>query len=395
GQAITVLVSPVLTRLYSPEDFGVLAVYSSILGILSVVASWRYELAIPLPEKDEDAINLLALSLGIVVLMSLLVSFGLWHLSDQIVRWAKVPALRPYVWLLPIGLLLVGSYQVFNYWAVRKHAFSSIARTKLYQGFGTAFSQIGGGFLTSGPLGLIIGQIVGQCAGIITLVKLYRNHENSLEFDFAKCTNLAKRYRRFPMLSTWPAFVNAVGTQLPVIALSAAHGTQVTGWFSLAIKVFAFPLSIISVSTSQVLMGQAATYKRLPRELQLLFWKVIRQQCLLGLPLLLLIPINPVIFPLIFGQEWRTSGIYAAIWLPSLVATFIATPTGAFLDVLERQDIFLLREAFRVAILGGVAAVSVLLKVKPLIMLSMLSGATVIFAFIYAWLSLYAIKREG
>ena len=392
GQVIAVLASPILTRLYKPEDFGVLAVYSSILGILSVIASLRYEVAIPLPENDEDAANLLALSLGIVVLISLLISLGAWLLGEHVVQWLNAPGLQPYLWLLPVGMLLVGSYQVFNYWAVRRQAFGAIARTKLYQGLGAALTQVASGFLKSGPLGLIVGQIVGQSAGGITLALLFRNHK----FTNLRINNVrlvAKRYVRFPKLSILPAFVNAVGLQLPIVALSAFYGSTVTGWFSLAQKIFGVPLSIISHSTSQVLFGHAASHRRLRYEMETLFWKTIRQQSLLGLPLALLMPLTPVLFPTIFGYTWQESGIYAAIWLPSLIANFIASPTGGFLDILERQDLFLVREASRLVILGGAIAISVLLRVQPLIMLSMLSGAMVIFAFIYAGLSLYAIRR--
>lgn len=391
GQAITVLVSPILTRLYTPDDFGVLAVYSSILGILSVIASWRYELAIPLPEQDEDAVNLVVLSLGIVALMSLLVGLGTWLLGSQVVRWLNAPGLQPYLWLLPIGMLLVGSYQVFNYWAVRKQAFGVIARTKLYQGVGAALTQITGGFMKSGPIGLIVGQIAGQSVGGITLALLFRKQKLA-NLHINSVRHIAKRYERFPKLSILPALVNAVGLQLPIVGLNAFYGAEVTGWFLLAQKIFGVPLSIISKSTSQVLFGQAANHRRLRYEMEPLFWKTIRQQSLLSLPLILLIPLTPVLFPIIFGNAWRESGIYAAIWLPSLIANFIASPTGGFLDILERQDLFVFREVSRLVMLGGATAISLLLKVKPLIMVSMLSGAMVMFAFIYAGFSLYAIK---
>ena len=392
GQAVTVLASPILTRLYKPEDFGILAVYSSILGILSVIASWRYELAIPLPEQDEDAVNLVVLSLGIVVLMSLIVGLGAWLLGRYVVLWLNAPGLQPYLWLLPIGILLVGSYQVFNYWAVRRQAFGVIARTKLHQGLGAVLTQIACGFLKSEQMGLIVGQIVGQSAGGITLALLFRNQKfTNLHISSVRC--VAKRYARFPKLSILPAFVNAVGLQLPIVALNAFYGSAVTGWFALTQKILGVPLSIISHSTSQVLLGHAASHRRLRYEMEPLFWKTIRQQSLLGLPLALLIPLAPLLFPIIFGYTWRESGIYAAVWLPSLIANFIASPTGGFLDILERQDLFLVREASRLVILGGVTCISVFLKVQPLIMLSMLSGAMVIFAFIYAGLSLYAIKR--
>ncbi len=119
GQSIVVLASPIITRLYTPEEFGVLAVYTSFLGILSVLASLRYELAIPLPEKDRDAASLLVLSLGIVVFMSLFIGVGIWILGDYIIHWFNTPALHAYLWLLPLGVLMTGVYQVFfrlYYW---------------------------------------------------------------------------------------------------------------------------------------------------------------------------------------------------------------------------------------------------------------------------------------
>lgn len=91
GQAITVLVSPILTRLYSPEDFGVFGVYASILGIVTVIASLRYEYALPLPEDDAIAANILALCFLLLLGMTGLIALLVYGLGDRIVAWANVP----------------------------------------------------------------------------------------------------------------------------------------------------------------------------------------------------------------------------------------------------------------------------------------------------------------
>ena len=58
AQLIPLLAEPVLTRLFPPEDFGLLALFISISSLFAIVATGRYELAVMLPSKDEDAVNL-------------------------------------------------------------------------------------------------------------------------------------------------------------------------------------------------------------------------------------------------------------------------------------------------------------------------------------------------
>jgi len=397
GQAVSVLASPVLTRLYAPADFGVLAVYASILGIVSVVASLRYETAIPLPEAEADAANTLALSLGVVLAMSLLVTAGVWLLGDQIVRWVNAPALRPYVWLLPPGVAMGGVYQVLSQWAVRRQAFQHLARTKLSQGAGAGVTQIGLGVLHSGPLGLLCGQIVGQTAGTTTLLGLvYSRDKETLRAVTSKQMRvMAARYQRFPKLASLAALINATGLQAPLLALSALHGSQVAGWFALTAKVLGAPLGLIGNATAQVMYGQAAESARSGNTVRSLFWGVLRRQACVGLPVLVVAPVAPFLFPFLFGKEWGEAGLYAAVLVPALVAQFIAMPTGVLLDAMERQDLFLYREAMRLLLVGAVALVAVVLKLPPIGMIALFSLAMVVFAFLYAGCSLYAITHEG
>ena len=357
GQAIVVLTSPILTRLYTPEDFGVLAVYTSILSIISVIASLRYELAIPLPEKDEDAANILALSLSIVAFMGLLVGIGTWLLGIQIVCLANVPALRQYLWLFPVGVVMVGTYEVLNYWAVRKEAFTQIARTKLNQGAGLAIAQIGLGLLKSGPLGLLIGRIMGQAAGITTLTMLaYKKDKKALEaISPSRVRYMVARYRRFPLFSSGAALINALGLQLPVLLLSGFYGAQVVGQFMLVQRVFGLPLTLLGTAVSQVYLSQAAHKARADIQgLQKLFYTIAKRMAVLGsMPTIILVGAGPSLFSLVFGIEWRQAGVYAQIMAAMFLSAFVATPLSYTFSVLERQDLSLIWNGSRLLLSAG------------------------------------------
>ncbi|HEX6435244.1 MAG TPA: oligosaccharide flippase family protein, partial [Gemmatimonadales bacterium] len=165
GQLLLFIAVPVLTRLYSPADYGALGVFSSTLQILVVLASLRYEQAIALPEEEDVARSLLGLTFLLLTAMTSLVSLLVWLAGDEYVSALNVPALRPYLWLIPVGFLGAGVYQAVSFWAIRRREFNRVARTKLSQGLGQVLAQVGLGFAGLGTGGLLIGDVVGRVTG--------------------------------------------------------------------------------------------------------------------------------------------------------------------------------------------------------------------------------------
>jgi O-antigen/teichoic acid export membrane protein len=370
GQGIVILTSPLLTRLYTPGNFGVLAVYASLLGIVVVVASLRYEVAITLPERDEDAANLLVLSLGILVLMSLFMGIVVAFLGDQIARLTGTPTLGPYLWLLPLGVLIVGIYQVFNFWAVRKRAFTHIARTRLSQGIGQTLTQIALGFSKWGSVGLIAGQVVGQAAGSTTLATLARRKDKATfkAVHLADVCRLARRYRRFPMLSSGTALLNSVGLFGPALLLAAFYGPQVAGWFALSQRVVGVPMTLLGMAVGQVYQGEFSHAARHNHEqLSSLFWRTAKGLSIVGLLFVVLVTLPaPWLFPLVFGREWVESGVYVQVLSLMFLLQFVFSPISATFDVLERQDLDLLREITRLVLMCGGISLAWVLNEGPL-----------------------------
>jgi len=346
AQGLIILSSPLLTRLYTPSDFGVLAVFMSIIGLFQLVTSFRYEQAIPLPGDEKNASALMVLCFITHSGMTLIIGLGIGLIGIDLINWTNTKTLEAYIWLLPLGLFPVGIYEILSLWAIRTKEFSSLARTKISQGIGLVTTQIGLGYTPAGTLGLILGDIAGRCLGIWTLTRLLWQRSKTVVFrvTFNDLVNVLKRYRRFPLFSTPSVFFNRSGISLPPLLFSAFYGPTIAGWMVLCERVLRTPVSLLGQSTAKVYLGEAATLKRDdPERLFLLFCVTTKRLLLVGvLPIIIVVVFGPWLFGLVFGREWLQSGVYARFLGLSLLLEFVVSPLSQTLNILERQDLQLI-----------------------------------------------------
>lgn len=336
AQILLVLAAPILTRLYKPEDFGLLAVYASLLALIGVISCLRYELAIPLPEDDVEAANLAVLSLLLVAVSTVLTAVLVFMLGTSIAFLLSVPALSNYLWLLPVGVLLSGAYSVFSYWSLRTKRFSTIAQTKLIQSIATLTIQL----ITFklGGIGLILGQVAGQSAGTGSLARPALAKSAFKQISFDGVCRMAKRYRQFPIYSTWGGFMDAASMRLPTVVLSVAFGPSIAGLLSIAERVLQMPASLIGGAISQVFLSSAPEANR-QGELKILVEKVSSNLIHIGMPPAVLIFIaGPELFSFIFGENWRLAGEFARWMTPWLYLHFISSPLSMIFAVTEKMN---------------------------------------------------------
>lgn len=398
GQGLVILAAPILTRLYSPDDFGVLGVYVSILGIVSVIASLRYEQAIPLPKSDVVAINVLVVALVIVGGTGLMAGIAILLLGPQIAAWTNIAGEQFTLFVIPLGICLIGAFQVLNNWAVRQKAFGRIARTTLLQGGGSVTTQLALGAFGAGATGLIIGQVVGRTAGIGSLVKVIRDDPTrpAQGVSVRSLRRVARRYRRFPMIFTWSALLNSLGLMGPAILLAAYYGTAVVGWYALVQRVLGVPTALLGRSVTNVFFSESARLAReAPAELSRLFLSVLKKLTLLGF--VTIVPLglaSPWAFPFIFGTEWVSAGRYALILSPMILLQFLSSPFGVILAVLERQNLAILREIIRVVLVATALLVAKTQGFSPEQAIMSLSAAGVISYLFHLFVSWLAIRQR-
>lgn len=396
AQGLTLLASPILTRLYNPAEFGLMAVFISVFAPMAAVACWRYEDAVPLPERDADAANLLALCLVILLGTSLLVGLGVWLLGDEVAEWVHAPQLRPYLWILPPIYLAIGTYQALSYWAVRKQTFGILARTTIVRNVGQIVCQVTLGVLSAGPIGLILGYAVAEGGGSSAIARqIWRRDRQILRAVSARgIRTVARRYRRFPLLSSGAALLESLGTVLPTLLLSAFFSIQIVGWFSLGQRVMAAPMFLLGVSIAKVYMAESAVIARAdPGGLLPLYRSLVRREAAAaGVIVSIIAAPAPWTFRWFFGEEWGESGRYVQILGIMFFFQFVANPLYGFLNAIERQDLLLVREVTKIVLVAGAVLYGGWSDRSPFQTVALLSAAGSIHAILSTVLVWWAIR---
>lgn len=351
GQSIAVIASPLLTRLYTPADFGALGVFTSLIGILSVVACLRFDLAIPLPASDEDAANLAALALSSTVVVTALTALVTTLFGERLVTLTNTLGLAHYLWLLPVGVLAIGTYLTLNYWTIRTRQYPRIARASLIQGVSSVGVQLAGA-VVEGPLGLLLGQVTVHAAGGTTLaVPIWRAQRDAFrKVSVRRMRKLAYRYRAFPLVQSWSSLLNVTGLRLPPLLLAALFGAPTAGLFALGTRVIASPVTLIGTSVSQVYVGeQARLIARDPRAAERLFLTTARRLLLWAAgPMVLIGLASPWVFAALFGQSWRAAGVLVQALAIMYLMQIVVSPISQTLVLLERQRLQITWDAGRV-----------------------------------------------
>jgi O-antigen/teichoic acid export membrane protein len=350
----------VITRLYSPVDLGTLAVYTSLLSLLAVAVSLRFEQAIPMPALDGEGRNLLAVALTVSANVGLLTAVGVALFGNQIAEMTNTPALMPWLWLLPVSVAAVGAFEALSLWAVRIREFSLIARARISQNIGQVAAQVAFGLLGVGPAGLIIGDSGSRLAAVGVLSRLLSSRADLLRgVSRVGMRTAAVQYRRFALVASLSGLVNSAVGNLPPLILATLYGPEVAGYFALGRLVIFAPFGLLGNSIARVYMSRVTRARNeAPGTLMSLLTRVTLRLTLFLPAFVILFVAAPVLFPLVFGQEWAEVGVYTQILCPALALDFIFQTTSVLLPLrfvgrMLAWDIFRL-----VTALGGMLVAS-------------------------------------
>ena len=360
GQAIVLLALPIVTRLYDPQAFGLLGLFTATLMVSMVLACLRFELAVPLPRRDRTAANIVALCLLVLGLTTASFAALTAAIGPALAASANVPELAPYLWLFPLGFFVIGGYQVFNQWAVRKGRFGRIAATRITQGAGSVAVQIGLGLMHAGPVGLLLGNVVGQGAGLTALARgAWRDGRDGFRRVSLRAMRVvAARYRRFPLFSTVSGLLNAAGqTHLPNILFTMLYGLAFGGGLLLAQRAIALPMTMIGTAISQAWVNRLVTTRDDPSVdmAESLRTILLRLAVVSAVGFGTVALVAPSVFPIVFGAEWRQAGEIVRVLSLMYMAQFCVSPLAQTLNVLERQDRLLFWDGLRlIAVVGAI-----------------------------------------
>lgn len=349
---------PILTRIYSPEDYGILALYVSLVAMVAPILSLRYAQAVPLPKTDAIAINLFAVCLKLILCNSLVVALFFAFFGRRVFDFLDMGAISHWWPFIVLGAAGTALYELFSFWATRKKQYKILALTQVMQSFSGNLIKVVLGVLAVKPLGLIVGQVVAQSGGVGNIIRHSFIDFKKLipEIKNARGEFVVRYYCGFPLYRLPSQILMVISLQAPVLMTAALYSKELTGQLSLAILALSLPVSLIGGSISKAYYAEIASLgKEQAEKIKRITLDVQKKLFSVGIPMTILaILVAEELFGWVFGVSWETAGRFSAILAPFMLFQLTSAPLMEVVNVLGSQVFFLVLNFIRVMGLGGV-----------------------------------------
>jgi lipopolysaccharide exporter len=340
AQVLSFALSPIISRLYSPADFGVFGSFTAILGLVGAGITLEYSQALMLPKKKDEAFGLFVISCLFSFLTAVLCIVICLIAPGFIINFMKAPNAWVLV-LLVIGVLTSGLNQTFQAWCIRVKAFKHTSASQVIRSFSANGMQIGLGYLKGGALALILAVTLGNMLATVNLAKVVLQDLKVLwrSIRWKQLWQLAKKYRDFPLYSASTNVIQSLSTGLPIFLLTHYYGIAVAGAYAFGIRLIQAPMELVLNALRQVLYQKASETYNEGGHLVPLYLKITGGLFAVGfLPSLILFIWAPQIFSWIFGAQWHTAGVFARSLVLWLLFLFCNLPAILFTRIIRMQN---------------------------------------------------------
>ncbi len=347
AQAIPIAISPILTRIYTPEDFGVLALFISIVSIMSVVSTGKYEMPILLPKKDSFAYQLVVFS-GVIVLIS-----SIFYLFSVVIINIFY-SFNIIYYLLPFTVFFIGLNNTFDKYNNRIKNYKLMSYQRLIkttiESLVSIFFMLIFHIKTGLIWGFVLGFLVSNIAMVYINIKSFQ--KKAFKISKSKIKVLAKKYINFPKYNMPHALLNVVSANVPIFLIPIFYGNATLGLYAFGLKIVQAPLSLLSTATFNVLGQKMAEEYARGNEIYSIFKNILKKLILFALIMLPFFIFADDIFALVFGNKWEVAGEYIQILAPWLLLSFITAPLAIISQIFNKQ-----KKAFRLEILYSLARI--------------------------------------
>ena len=333
SQIIFILSSPLLSRIYSPESFGVFATFFAIISILSAFTSGRYELATVLPRKNYNSNNLVLLTIFVSLFSTFLLSLLIFIFNDSLEDIFNFD-ISTWIFLIPLGILAVNIFNIFTYHNTRLKKYEDLSTSKIIKSASLVLIQVSIGIFDKSVFGLLVGHIFSHFIGSIKL--FFNSLKNNLLEDMSlkKIKDLSYKYSNFPKYDAPSSILDIASIQLPFLLMIKIGGEIVSGNFFLASRVISIPSALIGQSMGQVYFQELNEAKNMKGFSSNLLKNTIKKLIIIAAPFTVFIYfLSPFLFPVIFGDKWILGGEIAQYLAILSLIQLITVPLSSTLSL--------------------------------------------------------------
>lgn len=347
AQLIPIIASFVLARLYNSADFGYLSIFSSITGVLGGVATLKYDMAIILPKRQNDARNLLYFSIASSLIIGLLIFILYIIVSDE--YWCHLFKTEnvDYFILIPILVFGTGVFNALFNWFIRTERYKLVSLSKIFQGLSSSIFKLLFGFASCG-FGLIYGTVLSNITIVIYLLYVFIDSERDVlkrTFSFYKQNKLVREYKDFFFYSTPASFANSLSMLGLPLVITSYYSVNTAGLYFFANSIVRIPVSFIVQSVSQVYKKRASGLYNTKKykDLLILTYRIQKTFFCILFPIVLVASIwGGDLFSILFGEKWYDSGDYIRYFSIFLLFGSTYSVISSIGDVLRIQKILLI-----------------------------------------------------
>ena len=342
AQLIGIVASPILSRLYSPADFGVIGVIMGVVGLVSVLGSLKYEMALVVESDDSKAERLQTLCWRLLLASTVLSGVAILPARLWMSHFINDETLLTFLpWAFPI-IFLTGLYEIYSFRLNRERRYKSLSTANVSRRLSLVLTQVFFGFCGAQALGLILGNLIGAVVAVLVLLLTNRKILLFTKASSSDLKDVAKEHYRFAVYSAPQQFMNSLSQYLPVYLLGVFYGAAEVGSYWFAMRLLQLPAGIVGQSIRQIYYKEAAELINDWHGLRTLFRKTTFVLTCLIIPLVLVISIyGEEIFNMIFGEEWKMAGQFSQWMMIWIGGAFINPPAMALFSICGKQKILL------------------------------------------------------
>lgn len=337
SQAIPVLISPLITRLYDPSSFGLFAIYISVISILNTIATGRYDKAIVIPEKNTTSKKLTVLSQTIVVCFTVLLFVIIYFFSTPLFDILNISGLKKFAYFIPVGVFIMASNESMYHWANKIEFYKRMSISKVSHNLSAGTLQVMLGYFKLETLGLLLAKVIGLLFSYLILLNSFK-FSDFFSYSWQDLKKVSKRYGNFPLFLLPAHLLNSISLYSPPLLLAYYFNSAEIGFFGLTQRAVLMPVSIVSRSIGDVFRQKAAEhYNKFGSCRKLYFQTLLALLAMSIIPFLVLLFLSPYLFEWVFGDEWKTAGDYAQILSFIFLFQFISAPLNNIFLISEKQ----------------------------------------------------------
>ncbi len=371
--------TPILTRLYSPEDFAAAAVFNGLLLMVAGLGSWRLDWMIPNAADADEATALTVAGAIMAGVVAALLTAAVWLMGDVIDGLRGAVILGPLLFLLPIGVLVFVLRDLLNAWYLRKADLKMPSAARITNALGRTGMSVGGGAIGAGPAGLVLGQIAGAAAGGGVLSFALREQIGRLRALERGVVRRVRRHMTQASLSVAVTVMLTASQMIVPVLLIQYYSEMEVGWYSLMQRVAVGPLGIVTTALGQSFWAEAA---QLAREdlgrLRTLYFQTTKKLLLVSIPLVLLCLAGPWYVGPLFGRgDWAQAGTVLQAMAPLVLGTLVFAPLN-HLVVHRRQAWQLLADGCRLLLVTGIIVASSVVGIGFVLVVFLVSMASLV-----------------